>query len=199
MKNIETAIEAIEAEKKLELEKLIVYDDLIERMKKLKDGDYDSVTEQHDNLTSPGNDRNVKDAKDLFKDYPRDQKLSAKLHYLDSVLKRPFRAFDRLEIIEQLEGKEKRMENEGKISQQLNSMIHNMTYIAQKYGSNPKTFYFKVDWATFNGKEYTIKPEYEITLAEFEAAGIPEQKRKDFDWIISKAVKALLATNNSGQ
>lgn len=80
MKNIETAIEAIEAEKKLELEKLIVYDDLIERMKKLKDGDYDSVTEQHDNLTSPGNDRNVKDAKDLFKDYPRDQKLSTQLY-----------------------------------------------------------------------------------------------------------------------
>ncbi len=199
MKNIETAIEAIEAEKKVELGKVNEYDDLITRLKNLQNGNFNSNAGSEDIHTSADNVQKHPDRKDFFKGYPGEMKLSDKLLFLATTLNKPFRSVTCLELIEEQEGKARREEYEGRISQQLNYLVQNMTFIGQKYGSNKNTFYFKRAWADWNGTQFIIRPEYEIKPEEFEAADIPDYKRKDVKWIVSKATANLLSTSNSPQ
>jgi hypothetical protein len=192
MKNIEIAIEAIEAERKLELVRMNEYDELIARLKKLQTGDLNNDSNSKRDLISPNIGLATLDPEKFFAGYPLEMRLSEKLKFISTALNRPFRALTCLDLVELKEGKAKRDMYETRMSQQLNYQVKNMTYIGQKYGSNKYTFYFKKEWCHWNGTEYNILPEYEITPEEFKAAGIPEHKRKDFKWIISNAVKNLL-------
>lgn len=198
MKNIETAIEAIEMEKKLELDKLNEYDDLIARLKKLQDGSFEQQDNSENDHSSTSQVQNPKGGKELFKDYPYEASLSKKLVYLDSGFNRPFRSVEILNRIVEIEGQPVKEKIENQISQQINYMIHGkLRYIGQKYGANPYTFYFKVEWAEWNGKEYIIKPEYMITQQEFEAANVPLHKRKEFTWIVPKAVQNIMQPHSA--
>ena len=117
-----------------------------------------------------------------YPDYPYNGRFAAKSNYIDSVNNRPFKKKNRERLMLEIEKPKEATQITRYISQDLKNMINCGIYYGLKFNNDNKAqFYFRREWLNFDGDNISIKPEFEITEEEFE--GLPEYKRKKFEWI----------------
>ncbi len=118
-----------------------------------------------------------------YPDYPYSGRFVAKSNYIDSTDKRPFKKKNRERLMIELEGEDKKEQISKYISQQLKILINDGIYVGLKFNNDNKAqFYFRREWLNIDEDGINIKPEFQLNEDDFE--GLPEYKRKKFNWIL---------------
>lgn len=183
MKNMITAIEALQSEVQLLRNKADILEKSISELKALLDNNFTSDVQ---NIKSDINGTGFTSPKELlekYKDYPHVNKTLAKCNYIDLIDQRPFKKKNRQRLMIAIEGESKAKHITDNLSQDLKYLINTGIYVGQKFNNDNKAqFYYRVEWVNLDGQNTTVKPGFELRDEDFE--GLPEHKRKNFTWIL---------------